>query len=138
MKWIITILKLAIKILNTASSALANFDENVVGWDDETARLLEDIKERLQTIIDANPVELEARGYDEIEAFGNRTLLQMEALKTSGLPKAEVLRRGQVMVDSLYDPSKVYQAEHGKDAELLKELKIKAADKFHELENLPE
>ena len=138
MKWIILTLKLAIKILNTASSALANFDENVVGWDDETASVLEDVKNRLQTIIDANPVDLEARGYDEIEAFGNKILVQIDAHKTADFPKAEKVEKAIALEQSLYDSAKVFQAQHGKDAELLKNLKLQAAEKRGEIENLPE
>ena len=67
-----------------------------------------------------------ARGYQEIDAFGQNVMASLTQLKESDVSDAEKVKQADDLVRSLSDPTKVYQAQHGKDAQLLQSYKSQA------------
>lgn len=81
----------------------------------------------LQRAADVPPSSsMVARGYDAIDVFGKNVITALGTLKTSDVSADEKTRQAGELVASLSDPTKVYQAKHGKDADLLASYKTKA------------
>lgn len=130
MTWVISILKLALPFITAAQTALSNLDENSEGWDDQLAQKLKEITGTFITIIGSVPAGA-ARGYAEIVQFGNNVIAALDRLiANTELPHAEKLAEAQVLVASLSDSSKVYQAKKGSDAAALTAFKDVAESKL--------
>lgn len=128
MQWLVSIVKLALPFLVTVRQALASFDNNVEGWDDELASKLDDVIAALSAIV-SNAPQAPARGLAEILAYGKNIITALESLiATADMPQSEKIEQGSALVASLSDSTKVYQAKRGKDAEALAEFKVKAQD----------
>lgn len=101
----------------------------------QEVRVIIDAIERLANVpVDPNqPVT--ARGYEAIKLFGDAVISAMTALETADIEHDEKVRQATDLNNSLYDPTKVYQAQHGDDAALLQGYKAQAKQILGEITN---
>lgn len=133
MKVIIAFLGQAVVFLTLAKSSLEMLDPNKEGWDDQAAEFLDRIINEIKLFIGTHPVEPStvAKGYAAILAFCNNVIQQMDLVISTPAPKAEKVARLEELASDLHDPEKVYQAQKGKDAEVLQATKVKAQERIN-------
>lgn len=90
----------------------------------------------LKRAIDNAGSAVVARGYEAIKVFGDNIIAALNNLvDNEELEHNEKIRQAEDLTGSLSDPTKVYQARKGKDAELLIAFKSQANEKLTEIRN---
>jgi hypothetical protein len=138
MNKLIALWKIVLPFLILMESVARNLDTNDTGADDQIADKIKEATIFIAGIIAANgdtSAATVARGYDAILAFGNNVLTSLTQLETAEMSKPEKISKAAELVAMLSDPSKVYQAQKGKDAAALAVFKEKAGEKLTAIEN---
>lgn len=137
MKTLINFLSRMVQVLEVARVALQTFDDNDVGIDDEAAKLLQTIIDNIRLFIKNNqPNETAptvAKGYTAILNYCNEILTSINLIIEGNLPKDAKITKIEGLIENLYNPNKVYQAQKGKDAEVLSYTKEKATEKLEKV-----
>lgn len=116
-------LKLALPFLSLAYDAAIMLNPAVAA---EVKLAIDAIKRA--TEVPAGDGSVAARGYDEINTFGTNVMNALKTLKDSTISDDNKISQAESLVANLSDPTKVYQAKKGKDAELLATFKTKAKE----------
>lgn len=135
---VVGLLSFALNILAMSSSAIRSLDANDAGIDDEIADKIDEFIDFVAPIIASVPQSGNnpARGYTAILQYGNSVMSALESILVKE-PKPEGeddrVERAQGLLNDLSDPTKVYQAQRGDDAQLLVDFKQMAKEKVGQI-----
>lgn len=138
MEQLLRYLKLAMPYLALAETVARNIDQNDTGADDEIADKLGETLGFLSKLINAasdGKTETAARGYEQIMAFGNNVMSSLDVLRQTDMNTVVKQKEANRIVAMLSDPTLVYQARKGKDADALahfKKISKESADAINE------
>jgi uncharacterized membrane-anchored protein len=98
------------------------------GWKDDFMQMTGVVVNEITIFLQTHPVEPStvAKGYAATVKFCDSVLAKLDLLVLSTAPKDERLAQAKDLADDLSDPSKVYQAKKGDDADALKGAKAAA------------
>lgn len=138
MEKILKILAPVLFFLPGIEFSLRNLDLNREGLDDKGADILKQFLDVIGAVQANQPPSTVAVGLAQITAFCSAALTALATIRDSALSKPEKLAAAQVVVDSLSDPTKVYQAVRGNDAAVLASTKVEAKTILRQIIDTPE
>lgn len=127
MQSIIRLLKTLNPTLAITAFALETFDPDTTGFDDDAAAAIKKSVEVINKFLLETDSGTAVKGLAAIRAYGENAIASLTQLENNTTrSKQERQVQAELLVDSLSDPSKVFQAQRGLDAEELKNYKFRA------------